>query len=246
MVSNFGFIYFGPDATSEVNLFCTAQGAYEDMYEEDDTLGCKVLLAKYHRSPATLRLGADINQTVIERKTFKSAELASGRNLHDQTKVTLKNFRKAKSFSEKYLDEGGLPKLSGQSVEQVVDSILQDMWDHEKNAKNKEMEEDYGKPKASADAPAPTKKLTESDAKYFTECLCGHDRAACDTCGLGYALNHTNAAKKGIGYFTEKGIFYLKIKDAGVPTPDEAAPVKDSPKKPATNKPGLDTKFYTE
>ena len=103
--------------------------------------------------------------------------------------MCIKNFKKAKSYLDNYLDERGLPKQSGVNNEQVIELVLQDMWQHEQSLKNKETEESSEKDGGAAASPstsvdAPVEELSENDPKYYEVCKCGHaNRAACGTCG---------------------------------------------------------------
>ena len=85
---------------------------------------------------ASLRQFVDITTLLLERKTFTSAELVTGRTLLDRSMSGLRNYKKAGSFVGKYLDENGSPKLSGWDMSNVWTKVLDDMWDMLMSKKN--------------------------------------------------------------------------------------------------------------
>ncbi len=73
--------------------------------------------------------GTDVNLDVLLKKNFKSKELVRGRALMQAADEGIKNMKKAWLFAQKYLDEAGNPKISGDnSMESVVNKVLDDMW----------------------------------------------------------------------------------------------------------------------
>jgi hypothetical protein len=68
-----------------------------------------------------------ITVAVLESKTFKTTELTTGRNLLDTARNATRNIKKLISLLLPKLDHGK-PKLSGQTMEQVLEEVREEMW----------------------------------------------------------------------------------------------------------------------
>ena len=97
---------------------------------------------------------------ILELKNFAGRELITGRMLNDLYKLANKNFKKAASFAEKYVDEKGNPKFYGSSLSKILGDVLDDMWDLLKNCANA----DVDSPSDDESVPSePTRSLFSSE-----------------------------------------------------------------------------------
>ncbi len=135
------------DSIAFVHLLVTGQNPVEGMWEFDPNIGNVVLKSLYSRTlGAPLVRGVDVTQEVIEQKAFKSVELVNGRSLTRCADEGIKNITKVWSFALKYVDSNGNPKLSGDnSFEDIVNRVLDDMWDELNVALPDDEEEDSPK-----------------------------------------------------------------------------------------------------
>ena len=232
---------------AHVNLLSTGQGIFEDLYELDASGKFHVLKKHYHRTDATLWAGHEITPALMGCKYFSGTELCSGRLLKEQGMLAMKNIKKAYSFTDKYLDKAGNPKLSGWDEDQVIKAVAEDMMALELNVEKKSAIE------LEADALAPNlgDPEDEKDMAYYLVCGCGNDSAACGVCGLGYACKQARGVEKGIGAFDENNVFHLKLKasDSGQPGEDQDKASPTSSKKPtdqAKPKPLPGTRYHGE
>ena len=147
----------------------------------------KVLDPTYTRTSAILRQGVDVTLQVLEKKNFTSFELVTGRMINERFKLGQKNFKKAGSCAEKYVDRHGHPKLSGWDQTKVLSKILDDMWELLKSPNNKETDHSTD-PLASSKSGTPDQTLPDDMYK----CSCGLDKAACGVCGNGWGRRQAN------------------------------------------------------
>jgi hypothetical protein len=69
-----------------------------------------------------------ISRSILQKKTFKSEDVVTGRTLHDLVLSCKENIRKAHAFLEGKVDSNGLPILSGTTLEDVVEELLDHMF----------------------------------------------------------------------------------------------------------------------
>ena len=107
----------------------------------------------------------DVNLKVMECKDYSNPSvLVSGRTLLNQAKAILKNMKKANSVTLPYLDEGGNPKESGQTMEDVINNMMDDMYellegpDADEDSDDEDKEND-----GSKSAPSSNKKRRVDD-----------------------------------------------------------------------------------
>ena len=128
--------HYSPGTISLLDQFCNGEEYFEHLWEgrSDHTQFNPI----YSRSSTTLRQFLDVTTLLLERKTFNSVELVTGRTLLDRSLIGLRNYKKAGSIIGKYLDENGSPKLSGWDMSKVWTKVLDDMWDMLMSKKNEE------------------------------------------------------------------------------------------------------------
>jgi hypothetical protein len=128
--------HHSPGTISLLDRFCNGEEYFEHFWEvrADHTQFNPI----YSRSSTSLRQFVDVTALLLERKTFTSAELVTGRTLMERSMLGLRNYKKAGSLVGKYLDDNGSPKLSGWDMSKVWTKVLDDMWDMLMSKKNDE------------------------------------------------------------------------------------------------------------
>lgn len=138
---------------SHVSMLAKGEEMFASLFEQDPDMSTEKRLRKlFYPSYASMLLGKNINQEVLETSKFSTKSLVSGRQLYNRVTECLKNCRKALSILPKHLDmKTGMPLHSGHSVEDVAQSVLDAMWVMEKeilpeersgSSPNEEEEED--------------------------------------------------------------------------------------------------------
>ena len=115
--------------------FVKGQGIFKDLWQVDEDLGgAYVLDLKFHRQSKIYVRDSDINTDVLEVKTFNSNELITGRALLDQANSCFCEFKKACAFVKDELTDDGHPKASGDTIEAIVNRLLDFMYSEWKKA----------------------------------------------------------------------------------------------------------------
>ena len=142
------------DIISHVQLLCTADDVFADLFEErhdnavnrqnqKDGVPPKQLKTIYARVEQPYILGRHITVDLLSTVSFNSSTLASGRMLLNAAKETLKTIKKACAELKQLVNEDGTPKKSGETVEDVVNQLLDIMF-HALKGKKQLVEEDDG------------------------------------------------------------------------------------------------------
>jgi hypothetical protein len=86
------------------------------------------LKRELYRSKFPYVAGKEITRKILETNSFQGHNLVSGRALLESAKLTLKTIRKAVAISKNYVDSNGTPKHSGHTIDDVLESILDEMY----------------------------------------------------------------------------------------------------------------------
>ena len=79
-------------------------------------------------------------EEVLSQRDYKSKELLQGRTIHNHARTTLANVRKACSLVKDLLKEDGTPVKSGETIEDVMETMLEEMYAMLNGKKNVEEE----------------------------------------------------------------------------------------------------------
>lgn len=122
---------------SHIDMLLRGEGPYSALYlretaeqqSSSSSSSCLVLKPDFHRSCKTFIAGKNINQHVMEHSSFKkSSPLVTGRCLLEQANNGLANIKKAYSIALTLLDEKGYPKQSRNTKDDVLASVLDEMY----------------------------------------------------------------------------------------------------------------------
>ena len=149
---------------STVHQLCTAQEIFSEMFEErsdivlsrqtgateEATLQLRML---YSRREKSFLLGSNyhINTDVLSNKDYKNSTLITGRTILGQAKNTLSTVRKACSVLGGLVKEDGTPKFSGDTIEDVVNKMLDQMYELLKGKSQAEEADDDDPKKTTAE-----------------------------------------------------------------------------------------------
>ena len=110
-----------------MHLVATGQGAFSVLFERTEA-GQLQLKPMFAGVPG-IEVGKQIKMTVLERTTFKSPNLITGRLIQDRANAVAKNFRKFYSVIYNHIDkETGAIKHSGKNWPQVISDFLDDVY----------------------------------------------------------------------------------------------------------------------
>ena len=124
---------------SHVNMLCCADDIFSDLFEDrhdnvvnrrcqDEGIPPKQLKTLYSRVEKPLILGKHITVEALSTVSFKSPTLASGRMLLSNAQETLKTIKKACAELKQLVNDDGTPKKSGETIEDVINELLDIMY----------------------------------------------------------------------------------------------------------------------
>ena len=132
---------------------CSGDDIFADLYEDrtDIVLSrqstgsnepTQQLRMLYSRREKSYLMTSHINLKILSEKDFKTQTLITGRTIHNQARKTLGTVRKACAVLKQYVKEDGTPKFSGDTIEDVVNKLLDDMYEQLKGKSALEIEND--------------------------------------------------------------------------------------------------------
>ena len=132
----------GNNIVSQIDVMLQGHNRYKDLFDvsfvtiTDKNLhpskSNKILTLrnKYYRqhNDKNYIVGQQICREWLARASFQSVELCKKRYLYEQASTTLRYCKKALSFAHKYVDEFGNPLHSGNTIDDIIEKILEDMY----------------------------------------------------------------------------------------------------------------------
>ena len=129
------------DTISQLDKLLKVEEPYSSLFERHEVLVSSgdavssqrfeyVVKEEYQRGGLRLTIGKQLTKDVLEKLTFiKTSPLLTGRALIDLAKETKKLLTMADSFAEDLVDDDGNPIKSGHTRENVIEAVLDGMYD---------------------------------------------------------------------------------------------------------------------
>ena len=133
------------DIASQLVRFMQIEGVYAALFEprpntvvDPADTGAQrivyVLRQTLQRNGQTLIVGRHITKELMERTSIKQhSALVSGRPLFDASMEALRHMKQANAFALPLVNNDGEPMVSGDSIEDVYNKVLDKMYNHQKN-----------------------------------------------------------------------------------------------------------------
>jgi hypothetical protein len=134
-------MYHGTDkCVSQIDQILNGQPPFADLFNQtvkvitDPSSGSTsanvyVLKPIFARSEIPYRTGQEITRSVLQCTSFNGSELVTGRTLLSTAKSALRTIRKAVAICKEYVDNSGNPLYSGWSKDDVIEKVLDRMYE---------------------------------------------------------------------------------------------------------------------
>jgi len=129
-LETFSCIGAGDDDIPLVHLLATGQEPFNVLYRLNESTGKLELKPDFACCAPGYEVGNHITRAVLERATFKSEALVSGRCMHERVhQVVVRNLKKMYSVIFHHINKDtGHPKFSGKNWNDVINDFLDDMY----------------------------------------------------------------------------------------------------------------------